>query len=268
MTIVNWNDLWKYAMLTSHRIEIGNTAFWDDWASRENESKILMAALTENQLERIRVRGEDTLLEIGPGSGRLTIPLAKIAKRITVVEPSKNMLLLLKKNAEKENVNNINCINKRWEEIELGKDVKKHDVVLASFSLLMDDLRESLLKIDNAARREVYLFISADDWMPIEIQRLIYGDKISIGLTDHIIAYNLLDALGIKADIEIVDHLAIRQFETLEDAILDFTKIYNVPTTKIEALRDYLQKTLVEKKGKLLFYRKKKVAMIWWRKSG
>lgn len=267
MTIVNWNDLWKYSMLTSHRIEIGSTAFWDDWASRENESKMLMAALTERQLERIKVRREDTLLEIGPGSGRLTIPLAKIVERITVVEPSKNMLLLLKKNAEKEGVDNINYINKGWEEIELGRDVEEHDVVLASFALLMADLQEALVKMDDAAIKAVYLFVSADDWMPDEIQRLIYGEKVSIGLTDHIIAYNLLSALGIKADVEIMDHMARRQFETLDDAVSDFTKIYNVPTMKIEALRDYLKKTLVEEGGKLLFHRKKKVAMIRWRKS-
>lgn len=84
-------------MLTSKRVDIGRTEFWDNVAIRENENKELMETLTEKQLEKLQLDTQDTLLEVGPGYGRLTVPLAKTVKRITVVEPSINMLLFLQK---------------------------------------------------------------------------------------------------------------------------------------------------------------------------
>ncbi|MEM2943905.1 MAG: methyltransferase domain-containing protein [Methanomassiliicoccales archaeon] len=254
-------------MVATHRVEIGNVAFWNNWASRENESRFLMNELTEKQLQRIAVNQEDSILEIGPGSGRLTIPIAKIAKKITVIEPSENMLSYLRVNADKENLRNIVYINKSWEEVVIGKDVKQHDIVLASFSILMCDLRETLSKINRAAKKVVYIFASADDWMPEEIQRIVYGKRIMAEMTDHVIIFNMLSLLGIRTNVEIFDYLSKRRFTNFEEAVSDFMSIYNIPENKSEMVKQLLKRKLVSENGELLFLRKKKVAMIWWRHS-
>ena len=63
-----------------------------------------------------------------------------------------NLLACLQENMEKEGVENITCINKRWEDIEFGADIKPHDVIIASHSLAMLDMQEALAKMDAAGK--------------------------------------------------------------------------------------------------------------------
>jgi len=261
----NWNDIWKWRMLVLRRAEILKTEYWDSIPFKnENQS---ISSLTDKQLEMIQVHPEDTLLEIGPGYGRLTIPLAKVVKRVTVVEPSKNMLSLLRENAERNSVHNISFVNKRWEEVEVGKDVGQHDVVLASFSLLVSDLRAALMKMDASAKRAVYLFLAADEWMPAEIQKILYGDTLPITMSDHIIAYNLLYSMNIVAEVSLINYEAKSSFENLQEAVDYTVKIYNIPPSKVDELKEYLGKVLVEDAGRYVCARNRKVALIWWRKE-
>lgn len=64
-------------------------------------SIILAASLTSS----------DTVLEIGPGLGVLTIELAKKAKKIIAVEKDKEMVELLQKNIETEQLKNVQIVN-------------------------------------------------------------------------------------------------------------------------------------------------------------
>ncbi|MDP1051415.1 hypothetical protein Q6251_30685, partial [Klebsiella quasipneumoniae] len=63
-----------------------------------------------------------------------------------------------------EGLSNYRCIQQRWEDVELGVDIEPHDVVIASHSLGMFDLREALAKMDAAANRRVYVFTAAGKW--------------------------------------------------------------------------------------------------------
>lgn len=130
----------------------------------------------------------------------------------------------------------------------------------------MTDLEAALAKMDLAAKKAVYLFLSAESWMPMEIQRLVYGEPLPISLSDHIVVYNLLDSIGILANVEILNYESKRNFETFDGAVSEIAKIYNVPASRIEALKEYLRNTLVENTGKFWYIRNKKVAMIWWTK--
>jgi len=263
--MLNWNDIWKWRMLVLRRSEILKTEYWDSIAFKnENQS---MSSLTNKQLEMIRVHPEDTVLEIGPGYGRLTIPLAKVVKKVTVVEPSKNMLSLLRENAERHGVYNISFVNMRWEEVDVGKDVAQHDVVLASFSLLMSDLKAALTKMDASAKKAVYLFLAADEWMPTEIQKILYGETLPITMSDHIIAYNLLYSMDIVANVAILSYEAKTSFANLQEAVDHALKIYNIPSAKDVDLKEYLGKVLVEDAGRYIYTRNRKVALIWWRKE-
>lgn len=49
-------------------------------------------------LEGANISSEDTVIEIGPGNGALTAPLAKIAKKILAIEIDKKLIPILSKN--------------------------------------------------------------------------------------------------------------------------------------------------------------------------
>lgn len=54
---------------------------------------------------------EDTVLEIGPGIGTLTIELAKKAGKVIAIEQDTTIFKILKRRLEKENINNVELIN-------------------------------------------------------------------------------------------------------------------------------------------------------------
>ena len=54
-----------------------------------------------------KINSQSTVIDVGAGSGRWAIPIAKIAKCITAVEPSDIMLSMLRENIATANLNNI-----------------------------------------------------------------------------------------------------------------------------------------------------------------
>ena len=140
MAVINWNELWKTKLLSTYRVKLCETSYWDKCAVGFNQKTTRMQNMTQNQLDRIKLLPEYTVLDVGAGTGRLTIPIAKKVKQVTAVEPSPKMLSLLKSNAEKEQIHNIVPLNLSCEQITVNENVFPHDVVVASFSLFMNDL--------------------------------------------------------------------------------------------------------------------------------
>lgn len=93
-------------------------------------------------ISRIEIEPDCRVHDIGAGPGTTAIPLAKVVNGVTVVEPSNGMLARLKENVSKHNLANITYIPKKWEDVEIGKDIEAggHDIVIASHSLVMKDI--------------------------------------------------------------------------------------------------------------------------------
>ena len=71
------------------------------------------------------------ILDVGGGSGRLALPLATRAKRVTVVEPSEDSVELLNERAAEAGITNITVINESWEDVR----EPTADIVLCSLVL-------------------------------------------------------------------------------------------------------------------------------------
>lgn len=267
VNVINWVELRKLMLSSTHRLDCCNTSYWDKCASNYNENTPQMAELTQNQLNRIQLQPDETVLEVGAGNGRLTIPLAKRAAMVTALEPSKNMLDFLKSNAQNANVQNIQCINKSLEGLAFEECIGSFDVVVASFSLFMLDMEKALAKMHSLASKRVYLFLSASKWLDdVELQKLVHHESTSLW-ADYVYVYNVLYDLGITANVDIWHHVSKQGYNSLEEAGSRFSEIYSIPSSKEDALRVYLQRNLVEENGKFWIVRKRKAAMVWWTKT-
>ena len=267
--IINWNELWKMLRLSSpwrRTLDEPAGSFWDKRAKRFNESMMQNRERTERQIAKIELAPEYTVLDVGAGTGRLAIPIAKRVKSVTAIDPSRGMLACLQENMEKERVENITCINKRWEDVELRVDVEPHDVVIASHSLGMFDIQEALAKMDAAAKKYVYIFTFAGRWTDGGLWEKIHGE-IRPSWSDYIYLYNILHDMGIYADVEIWDSEYEQRYGSLDEAVTKLKEMYDMPSEKEEILREHLSKILVEDDGTLCLKRKSKSAMIWWQKN-
>ncbi len=138
---------------------LGNIAgFYDGLApdyDREQESggqRRLRGQEEKRVLQKIsqRIRSGDRVLEIGAGTGRLTIPLAEAAASVVAVDASQAMLTILKKKAARRGIANIEFVHA---DIRALEGFRKLDAVFAVSSLeYIPDLADFLCDIHKMLR--------------------------------------------------------------------------------------------------------------------
>jgi ubiquinone/menaquinone biosynthesis C-methylase UbiE len=265
---IDWNKMWMEATENaSWRKRRGDmTEFWNKRSRKYSES-LKHNDRSSQMISKLDIDSECTVLDIGAGPGTLTIPLAKIVKHVTVVEPSSGMLACLKKNATDEGLLNITCINKKWEDATPGADLDLYDVVIASYSLAMPDMKAALSKMNEVARRSVYLFTFAGGraWDYSDLWRRLYNEEYRDG-PDYIYIYNILHGMGIHADVEITDTEYKERFSSMGEAVVQWMENLGSTTPEAEdVIRSHLKDNLVQEDGAFWSKHEMKNAMIHWR---
>jgi SAM-dependent methyltransferase len=259
---IDWVQLRENMILTTKRIELYNPTYWNKEANVVNENLTHWAELTKKQVKQLPLSSEFSVLDVGAGTGRMTLPIAKRVRHVTALEPSKKMLTTLRENAREQQVFNIFCINETLELLEINCS---YDLVVASFSLFMFDIKSALLKMNSLASKGIFLFLSASPWVDAELQKALYG-KVR-PWSDFVFIYNILHDAGILANVTISDYEIKQGFTDLEDAVLKYSQTCRIPVEKKNSLREYLRTNLVEENEKLWCNCKRKMATIWWTKS-
>ncbi len=276
---INWNEIWKSSMEASDKMAGGQTcsAYFENsevveqynhWAQNEGifnfKDKLLIEISKIQDLEKLRV------LDIGSGPGRHTLPLSKMVKDVTAVEPSKAMISCLKENLKKNDIRNVTCINEMWENLELGQNITDpFDIVISSFSLAYYDLRSALMKMNDASSGYVFLVYDTKSpvWEKIYMAAWpsLYGvDYLPKQNIDCVI--NVLWQMGIYPNILPYHHDELVEFQGVEQ----FLKSYMINiklTTKEqkEVLNEYFNKKLVKKDGKVYFEMNTDYSIVWWK---
>ncbi len=272
MEEIDWTGMWRKSLEeSSWGQRAGKPEYWDARVD-QFEGAIKQSNREAMIMSKLELEQEYMVLDVGAGPGTVAIPLAKIVKGVTAVEPSAGMLARLKENASKENQTNITCINKKWEDTEIGKDIEaeEHDVVIASYSIVMKDIKTTLLKMNDAAKRSVYIFAGAGRKKAgSSFWATFHKGKPS---PDYIYLYNILYQLGIYANVEIMNSNYDMQFRDLDAAVQHYIQHFKgwmdiSSGDNEEKLRAYLSDNLVEEDGMLALKQKLKTAMIWWRKE-
>lgn len=267
---MDWNKMWMEAMKNAswNTRKRDMTEFWDKRARKFSRS------VKDNDrpvqvISKLDIDNECTVLDIGAGPGTLTIPLAKVVKHVTVVEPSGGMLGCLKENAAVEGLENITCINKKWEDVHPGEELGEYDVVIASYSLSMEDMKAAILKMDTVARQSVHLYTFAGDrmWDYTELWPKLHGEEYQAG-PDYIYLYNILYQMGIHADVEISTTEHKQRFSDIGEAVEQWKESLDVSTPESEdIIRSHLTGKLVRENGALWSKKTMGSASISWKKT-
>lgn len=265
---VNWNQLWMEEMRKSSwsRLHGEGAGFWDERARQLDEQRRWNQDTTARILAWLDLDPGCTVMDIGAGPGTLTIPLSKVTKHITAVEPSHDMLFYLNKFAREEGAVNITCIGKRWEDVKPFEDADEHDVVIASHSLLMKDLKAALDKMEQFARRSVHIisFAGVGHGCYQELWKSLYGEEYRAG-PDYIYLYNILYDMGIYADLEIWDVDYRQPFACLEDAVRLWAGNLGASSPEAEEIvRNIISRKIVEEDGYYLLKSRMKWSLISW----
>lgn len=197
---------WRTAMLfhADARIDPAvDRAFWEDYARVYDEHTATPGSY-DRTLDALTalVRPTDTLLDVGAGTGRFALPLARHVRTVTALDYSPAMLTILQRKARDAGIANIAIVEAALETMT----VPPHDVVLAAWSLYRQvDIAAALTALIRVTTRT--LVIAASDTAQAPHHPFLLEIWGRHGEPEHTVYLYLLGALrqlGYRADLRVL----------------------------------------------------------------
>ena len=246
---------------------------WDENADMYNQMAAMEASYTLNQINCFEAGKDDTVLDIGCGPGRITVPMAKRVKKVTSIDTSENMMTYCRQNAQEANVSNVNIRNLDWTKAELGKDLEQHDIVIACRSVGMRDFA----KLNAFARKYVVVIAWANaDCIPDIIDELFLGADGRGESRHHVIiprdrrvGYNVMwntaYDMGFDPNINIVIDGFTKDYASKEEAYADLSQLGKIAEGKEHIFQSNVDQHLSPNdQGGITFRRETKSFVMWW----
>lgn len=262
----DWNVLWK-AKLASRAALRRDAAYWDGRA--RSFAKATETGYRDQLLALMKPEPDWTVLDMGCGSGTLAVPLAKQVACVTAVDFSSEMLDVLCRRCAKEGISNIKTIHGSWEDDWPKLGIGTYDTVIASRSLVVDDLQSAILKLDAAANKRAYIITMSGDG---PYDRRLYdaiGRHHETG-ADYIYYYNLLYQLGICAHVSFIKEIRNRTYESPEDAYASIESMFgDLTASEKEKMAAHVRQHLISSGNSWRFSYSQLIrwAVMWWEKD-
>lgn len=271
--LINWEELRQMTMppMPPQAGSVGGNMFdTDDSANMYNRIAKMEKIYTLNQLNCFDTTKNDTVLDIGCGPGRISVPMAQRAKSVTSLDSSPRMLKHCQQNAKDAGVTNLKTLQLDWKDAELGKNVEPHDIVIASRSTGSSDIK----KVSSFARKYVVVIawanapniptVVGDLFIGIEQTRRFQPMKIDRRIGYNLI-YNSIYDLGYEPNIRIVVDGFTKDYPSREEAYKDLWQLNTIPGEIPPIFRQNVDKWLSNNKdNSVTFRRETRSFVIWW----
>lgn len=274
MQEINWEELWakefEYNQKVGRkepRIEYWNKAADDYSDSVTGDNYEYGRKVMESLLLHEVINSNSEVLEVGPGPGTFAIPFAKRVKTVTVVEPAEEMIKHLRYNAVNAGVDNIEIINKKWEDGDLSKIAGKFDLVICSNVLwLFKDVWMQLEKMERASKGYCCVvhgtgYNKREGVINDELWNKIMGDIKKPNWSKDNILYNVLYDRGRFVNIRIITHNSqrtpgkwIKTTERHLDRVVELTP----------DIKRIIREHIMENSEGGIYKMTGKAAMMWW----
>ncbi len=265
--LIDWNRVWQARNSLRSSPKRG-VEFWDGRAASFAEARA-ETSYADRCLSIMNPQADWTVLDMGCGGGTLAIPLARSVSSVTAVDVSREMLAVVRARCEDEGIGNVTTLQGRWEDDWARLGIGIYDVAIASRSMVGEDLRASVLKLDRAARKGVYIVTVVGDG-PYD-RRLFdaIGRPLNSG-ADYIYHYNMLYQMGILANVAFIEESRNRAYDRPEKAYASVRWMFGeLDSTEEERLRAYVREHLVIREGCWSFSYDMIIrwAVMWWEKE-
>ncbi|MBI0584430.1 MAG: class I SAM-dependent methyltransferase [Methanomassiliicoccus sp.] len=260
---MGWAEEWTRSIKMTSRERLNSGSFWDHRASSIGSNQFLNE-MTEDQIRIVAPSSHHKVLEIGPGSGRLTVPLARSSSKVVSVDPSSRMLMSLAEKARAEGIGNLEMMNDYWENIDT-KTIGRFDKAVSSFSLFMLDVEKQLRRVSTVAD-EVFLFVPADIRIPFSVQEVMFG-RIMVEHTDHVILSNITEDMGLEPVSFVIEYPEAPCFDSLEAAVKNCFDLYGVPEDQEGPVAEHIKSAILKKGERYATSDSRGVGVIWWQNS-
>ncbi len=155
---IDWNLAWRAAQRRKRLNRAPKGAVY--WNRRARDFSDHQAHKSDYPHQFIRILDPDPawrILDVGCGSGTIAIPLAERVASITAMDFSESMLSILRQECATKTIKNIQPVLAAWEDDWERIGIDSHDVVIASRSVNIEDLKSAIIKLNRFARKRVYV---------------------------------------------------------------------------------------------------------------
>lgn len=228
---------------------ISDRAFWDDRATQlmatgadsvlsENRDDAYIAAL----LARIVAHENDTILDVGCGTGKLALSLAPKVKQVYGLDFSEKMLEISQRSAADLQVSNYQLILKSW--YDNWDEVPICDICISSRSSMVSSIEAALDKLNDKARKAVYMTLVVDkEFVNRALYQLLNRDHM-IRFPSYIYALNILYQQGYLVTVDFINNDGEIQQEVTSE--VEFLRAVNmivgdITDSEMIILREYYQ---------------------------
>lgn len=267
-----WRDRWRQqrlALLEARNSE-GNS-FWNDKKAIKSHFIRNLNDWRDHAEARIAgmgIKDGSRVLDIGAGTGTLSVPLAAHGCNVTAVEPSTVMGEALVEYQHEQKTREITLIQKHWENVSLDELGEPYDAVIASYSLMVTDIGEAITKMQRSCRGNVHIFwfLTQPLWAQVNVGvwKQLHGTEFCGEPTADCL-WQVLYEVGIYANLAVESGCDPSYYATIEDAVTEFHGRTNCATPEQDAiLRAYFTRTLVNS-GKGYYVNGRALgAHLWW----
>lgn len=242
---IDFNELYKKQKEETTFKAKGKEA-WDKKAFSMNQ-RVHQSIYNEQFVERLDLDGIESLLDVGCGVGNLSLKLAPKLKKVYSMDYSPKMLELLEENAKDRKLDNVQTINASW--YDSWENLPNADLVIASRSMEVKDMKEALSKLNAKANKKVVLsFKKGGSFVSDEILEALQREIIK--KPDYIYLVNILYGMGINASVNFVQSEGRGTIYTSKEKFIESISwsVDGLTSDEIQRLETYYDSVDVNKK--------------------
>jgi 2-polyprenyl-3-methyl-5-hydroxy-6-metoxy-1,4-benzoquinol methylase len=271
--LTDWSSLWRELVEVKSSgqkrdggvesqadVWVARARSFDEMAKRRWAKPDSSRAFILSQLD-----ADSKVLDIGAGTGAWSVSLARRARHVTAVEPSAEMIEVMRRKLADEGVPNVAIVQGAWPDVP----VEPHDFSLCSHAMYgYPDLTAFVARMVACTRRMCFLILRAParDGVRAEAAQHIWGHPLDS--PNFTVAYNILLQMGTYANVLMEDTglWEPRTSASLEDALSSLKRHFglNGNGEHDAYLMDLLRRRLVWQDGRYVWPREVRSALVYW----
>ena len=216
-------EYWKNRVEAHHAqsIRAQNESCWpsgDFWSSLAASFREDPHRTDDPVLDRlIQVVGPNTtVLDVGGGAGRYSLPLALRCGQVTVVDSSESMLAELRDGASAANIDNLRIVQGLWEDVS----IEPSDLVLCAHVVYgIVEIEPFIRKLERHARERVTILLFTESPLShtAPLWERVHGEE-RVGMPALPQILNVLWEMGIYPDLQMLEPTGLGPADNWDDA--------------------------------------------------
>ncbi len=220
LVTTDWNEEWK--AMQAARKHPDDPTEWNARAKTFPTSHGPQSTYVDRFLELAGIRPNETVFDMGCGTGALATPLAEAGHHVIAADFSSGMLEKMRAEQDRRGIDPdlVRIVQMSWSDDWAAHGVTDGcaDVAVASRSIATFDLKDSLLRLTRAARRRVCITLPCSVSPRIDARLLrAAGLQRQLG-SDFVYAFNILAAEGVAPEVAYIPSKRYETFDSLAEA--------------------------------------------------